>query len=91
MATRAAARPAARVRPAREPALPANRTIRAKFAKETTGAIRYTELDGGGNMVLTDEHDAIIGSFYLRRAAIEKMTGKKEVIPDIIEITVAVP
>ena len=45
------------------------KTVKFKLEKLTPGALRYAEVDETGNPVKGDVNGALIGSLYLRKAA----------------------
>jgi len=53
-------------------------SITAKRVKETKGAYQYSETDEDGN-VIEDFRDTKIGSFYIRKDALDGKKGPKEV------------
>lgn len=44
-------------------------SVRMQLEKETKGAVRYMEVDAGGNQLKGD--DAVLASIYIRKAALD--------------------
>ena len=61
-----------------------SRTVTFKLEKQTPGALRYAETNEQGHPIKGDDEGAMIGSLYLRKAA---MNGK---VPESLTITVNV-
>jgi hypothetical protein len=53
-----------------------------RFLKDTTGALRYREIDNKGYHIKGDKDEALVGDVYLRKAAISGPA------PDKITVTI---
>lgn len=61
------------------------KTITFNLLRETPGALRYAEGPGAEN---PDAHGMLVGTLYLRKAAVGKITGGG--FPQKITVTIAV-
>lgn len=64
--------------------------ISAILVSETSGAIRYCEVDESGKRRETDGNDALFGSFYLRRQRLLGLIDGDD-LPEKIELTLKIP
>jgi hypothetical protein len=53
-----------------------------KIAKETKGAVIYTEVDDAGNEVADDTAGKVVGTLYMRRSALNGT------IPQTLTVTI---
>ena len=66
-------------------------TVLLKHAKETRGAMRFSEIDNHGTVLATDEDGVVLVSLYIRKAALRKWLGdvpapkKLKVVLEVIE------
>lgn len=49
----------------------AKKTVKFQLEKQTPGALRYAEVDDTGKAIKSDIQGALIGSLYLRKAAMD--------------------
>ena len=65
------------------------KTMTFTLEKETTGALRYMEVDDNGNPA-KDDPLHLVGSLYFRKAGMATALDGSNLWPEILEITVTV-
>jgi hypothetical protein len=55
------------------------KSVRMRLEKETPGAVRYMEVDDHGSKLITDADGAVLGSLYIRKAAMRKWVGNDSI------------